>query len=285
MQRDIPHTSLNARTCGGVPRAVKTPHPFVSHPSRLEKSINRNGAFMRSTYSPSNEIGPGDQGLRDQNRPVECGALAAAQPHSAENHRARPWWAISYGALLLAFLLLVSLTWTQCDFSNPEIPDWKPVLALAEAAREKRDRYYAKHLYLRAAKFAVWRDDWAGLLAAACGTQILERERGQFSSTHALLLRAMVVAEKRQSRSGLVAVAKAFAALGNDKVASMVLSRVGKDSVAETDDSADVASLGCWGKKNEKQLSKTMFTWAQRSLIRENGFCEMRLMLGDGRIL
>jgi hypothetical protein len=117
-----------------------------------------------------------------------------------------------------------------------------------DAAQENGDRYYAKHFYLQAGKFAVWRDDWAGLLAAACGIKTLERERGPYSSTNALLLRAMVVAEKRQSQSGLVAVAKAFAALGEDKVGSMVLSLVGKDWVEETDDSADIVSPGCWDK-------------------------------------
>jgi hypothetical protein len=145
-------------------------------------------------------------------------------------------------------LVLAALTWAQCDFSGREIPDWKPVLAVADTAREKGDLYYAKHLYLQGGKFAVWRDDWAGLLAAACGIKKLERERGPYSSTNALLLRAMVVAEKRQSRLGLVAVAKAFAALGEDKVASMVRSRSGKNWVEETNDSADIVSPGCWDK-------------------------------------
>ena len=72
--------------------------------------------------------------------------------------------------------------------------------------------------------------------------------RGPYSSTDALLLRTMVVAEKRQSPSGLVAVAKAFGALGEDKVASMVLSHVGKDWVEGTNDSADIVSTGCWDK-------------------------------------
>jgi hypothetical protein len=140
------------------------------------------------------------------------------------------------------------LTWTQCDFRGHENTDWKPVLGLADAAQEKGDLYYAKHLYLQAGKFAVWRDDWAGLLAAACGIKKLERERGPYSSTNALLLRAMVAAEKRQSRSGLVAVAKAFAALEEDKVASMVLALVGKDWVEETNDSTDIVSPDCWDK-------------------------------------
>ena len=210
--------------------------------------MNRNSASMRSTYSPRGEIGAGDPSLREQNRPVECEAFTIAQPHSGKNHRARPWWAISHRVRLLAFLVLADLTWTQCDFSNREIPDWKPVLALADAAREKGDLYYAKHLYLQGARFAAWRDDWAGLLAAACGIKNLERERGPYSSTNALLLRAMVVAEKKQSQSGLVAVAKAFAVLGENKVASMVLSRIGKDWVEETNDSADIVSTGCWDK-------------------------------------
>jgi hypothetical protein len=143
------------------------------------------------------------------------------------------------------------LAWRQCDFSGREIPDWKPVLALADAAREEGDPYYAKSLYLQGGKFAVWRDDWAGLLTAACGIKKLERERGPYSSTNALLLRAMVAAEKRQSRLGLVAVAKAFAALGEDKVASMALSRIGKNWVEETNDSAISFHLAVGTSKRE----------------------------------
>jgi hypothetical protein len=153
---------------------------------------------------------------------------------------------VTYPAILLAFLVLAALTWSRSDFSGREIPDWKPVLALADAVQEKGDLYYAKSLYLQGGRLAVWRDDWAGLLAAACGVKKLERERGPYSSTNALLLRAMVAAEKRQSRSGLVAVAKAFTTLGQNKVASMVLSRIGKNWVEQTNDSADTISPGCW---------------------------------------
>ena len=210
--------------------------------------MNKNDLLMHSTYSPSGEIRPGDQSLRKQNRPVESGILTIEQPHSGENHRAKSWSAITYRPSLLAFLFLAALAWRQCDFSGREIPDWKPVLALADAAREEGDLYYAKSLYLQGGKFAVWRDDWAGLLTAACGIKKLERERGPYSSTNALLLRAMVAAEKRRSRSGLVAVAKAFAALGEDKVASMALSRIGKNWVEETNDSAYIVSPGCWDR-------------------------------------
>jgi hypothetical protein len=193
---------------------------------------------MHSIDSPSREIEPGDRSLSDQ-------TLTLAQPHSRQNLRRKSWWAITYRASLVVFPVLAVLTWRQCDFSRQEIPDWKPILALADAARGRGDLYYAKHLHLQAGKFAVWRDDWAGLLAAACGIEQLERERRPYSPANALLLRAMVAAEKRQSQAGLVAVAKAFAALGEDKVASMVLSLVGKDWVEETNDSADIVSPGC----------------------------------------
>jgi hypothetical protein len=210
--------------------------------------MKKNNISMHSTYSPSGEIRPVGQSLINQKRPVESGTLAIAQPYSEESLRVKSWGTITYRASLLALLVLAALTWTQCDFSGREIPDWKPVLELADAAWEKGDLYYAKHLYLQGGRFAVWRDDWAGLRAAACGIKKLERERGPYSSTNGLLLRAMVAAEKRQSRSGLVAVAKAFAALGEDKVTSMVLSRIGKNWVEETNDSADIVSPGCWDK-------------------------------------
>ena len=210
--------------------------------------MNENDLSMRSTHSPSREIRAGIRSLGDLNEPVETATLTRAQPNCGENLRAKSWRTITYPASLLVLLVLAGLIWTQFDFSGREIPDWKPVIALADAAQEKGDLYYAKSLYLQAGRLAVWRDDWAGLLAAACGTKKLERERGLYSSTNVLLLRAMVAGEKKQSRSALVAVAKAFAANGQDKVSSMVLSHIGKDWIEETSDSANLVSPGCWGK-------------------------------------
>jgi hypothetical protein len=211
-----------------------------------------NDLSMDAANLPSGEIRLGIQSSINPDRPVESRTLTIVQPHSWENVRAKSWRTIIYRASLLAFLVLAGLTWTQCDFSQREIPDWKPILALADAAQEKGDLYYAKSLYLQGGRLAVWRDDWLGLLAAACGVKNLERERGPYSSTNALLLRAMVTAEKKQSRSGLVAIAKAFAALGEDKVASMVLSRIGKEWVEGNNDSADIVSPGCWEQVEEK---------------------------------
>src|SRR5262249_38934278 len=203
---------------------------------------------MRSTFSPYGETRPGDQSLKDQNRSVENGTLTIAQPHLEGNHREKSWRAIIYQVLLLPLLFLAALGWMRCDFSGREISDWKPAFALAEAARERGDLYSSKSLYSQAGRLAASREDWVGLLASACGMKKLEREKGPYSSTNALLLRAMVAAETRQSRSGLVWVAKGFAALGEDKVATMVLSRIGNNWVEETNDSADVFSPGCWDK-------------------------------------
>ena len=201
---------------------------------------------MRPTYSDYAEARRGDQSLKDQNRSVESGTLTVARPQSEEYHRAKSWRAIPYRAVLLSFVFLAALAWTRRDFNGREIPDWKPVLVLADTARERGDLYYAKSLYLQVGRLAAWRDDWAGLLAAACGIKKPDRERGRYSATNMLLLRAMVAAETKQSRSGMAAVGKAFSALREDKVASMVLSRIRTNWVDKTDDSADVASPGCW---------------------------------------
>jgi hypothetical protein len=201
---------------------------------------------MRPTYPDHTEAQRGDQSLKDQNRSVESGTLTVAQPHSEENHRAKSWRAIPYRrVVLLSFVFLAALAWTRHNLDGREIPDWKPVLALADTARERGDLYYARNLYLQVGRLAASRDDWAGLLAAACGIKKRDRERGRYSATNMLLLRAMVAAEAKQSRSGMAAVGKAFSALGENKVASMVLSRIRTDWVDKTDDSADVASPGC----------------------------------------
>lgn len=200
---------------------------------------------MRPTYADYAEAQRGDQSLKDQNRSVESGTLTIAQPPSEEHHRAKSWRTIPYRVVLLSFVFLAALAWTRSDFNEREIPDWNQVLALANTARQRGDLYYARSLYLQVGRLAAWRDDWTGLLAGACGTKKLEKERGRYSATNMLLLRAMVAAEAKQSQSGMTAVGKAFSALGEDKVASMVLSRIRTDWVDKTDDSADVASPGC----------------------------------------
>src|SRR5215475_4350220 len=201
---------------------------------------------MRPTYSDYAEAGHADQGLKDQNRSIESGTSTVVPAQSEENHQTKSWSAVSYRVVLLSFVILAALVWTWHELNGREIPDWKPALALADTARERGDLYYAKSLYLQVGRLAAWREDWAGLLAAACGFKKHDRQRGRYSATNMLLLRAMVAAETKQSRLGMAAVGKAFSALGEDKVASMVLSRIGTNWVDKTDESPDVASPGCW---------------------------------------
>ena len=141
---------------------------------------------------------------------------------------------------------MVVLAWLHPDLNRPEIPDWRPVLALADAAWGKEDLYAARHLYLQVDQIASSQQDWEGLVAAACGMQRLDGAKGPYSKTFAILIRAVTAAESRQSRAGIAAVARVFAAVGQDKAASMVSSRIRPDWPEELLDSSSVGALGCW---------------------------------------
>lgn len=155
------------------------------------------------------------------------------------------WWSLGIG-VFLSFLFLVGFAWTRPDFNREEIPDWRPVLARAEASVEKSELYDARSLYSRAARLASWREDWGGLLATACGMKMLDHESGPYSNVHTILVRAMMAAESRESRAGIGAVARAFAAIGQDKAASMAFGRIQTNWPEEIQASANVQTGACW---------------------------------------
>ena len=159
---------------------------------------------------------------------------------------ARPgrWWFAV--AIFLSFFFMVGFALMRPDFNRQEIPDWRPVLALAEVSVEKGELYDARSLYARAARLASRRDDWGGLLAAACGMKLLDNASGSYFNVHTTLVHAMMAAESRQSRAGIAEVSRAFAAMGNDEAASMVLGRIQTDWPAETQESTNVHIGGCW---------------------------------------
>lgn len=132
------------------------------------------------------------------------------------------------------------------DIKWQETPDWKPVLALANASREKGDLYEARVLYSRAGRPASWQEDWKGLLAAACGIKKIDSVVGSYFNTHTVLVRAMIAAETEQSRAGIAAVAKAFAAIGEPKAASMVLSRIRSGWPEDMEYAFGSEAGGCW---------------------------------------
>jgi hypothetical protein len=200
---------------------------------------------VRSTYSCRAEAQPNV--VIDQRNAIRRLPLTSAQSQSKQDDRTNWSSRINYTAVLLSILFLAALVWMRHGLMNPKIPDWKPVLALADTAQEKGDLYYAKSLYSQVGRFAALREDWVGLIAAACAINKLDNRKGRFSLTNELLLRAMIAAETKQSRSGMIAVAKAFAGVGEEKVASMVLSRIQNDWTENATDSAHVLSSGCGG--------------------------------------
>ena len=121
------------------------------------------------------------------------------------------------------------------------------MLALAQAAWQRGDLLEAQSAYLRAARIASWRDDWEGILAAACGMKRIEGARGLYLNTRSVLVLAMIGAERKRSGAGLRAVANAFAAIGERDAAAMVLSKIEPGWRQPDDDSfTDSGSWNCW---------------------------------------
>jgi hypothetical protein len=180
-------------------------------------------------------------------RHIRVATLKGPAPaaHSDQSRRAARWRTIGYVVAVGAFLFMVTLAWLRADLNRTEILDWRPVLTLADAAWEKGDFPAARHLYLQVDQIASSQQDWEGLVAAACGMQRLDGAEGPYSKTFAILVRAAMAAESRQSRAGIAAVAGVFAAFGQDKVASMVASRIRPEWPEELLDSSSVAALGC----------------------------------------
>jgi hypothetical protein len=156
------------------------------------------------------------------------------------------WWRLfGYLAVVLPLLFFVVSAWIHPDVEWQRAPDWRAALARADASWNRGDLYEAKHLYLQAGRLASWRDDWEGLVAAACGVRRSDGVAGLYSTTHMVLVRAMMAAESRQSRAGIAAVAKAFKSIGQHKAAAMVLGRVRGDWPEQTIQPA-VRLEGCW---------------------------------------
>ena len=149
------------------------------------------------------------------------------------------WRAAAYSLTVFPFILLVVLAWLYPEFNNPNISDWKPTLARADAAWEKENFAEARHLYLQAVRLASWGQHWEGLVAAACGVKRLDSLTGFYATTHDVLVRAMIAAEQRHSRQGLATIAKVFKNMGRHEAATMVLRRIQPHWPPERNDSLD----------------------------------------------
>lgn len=181
------------------------------------------------------------------------GSIADQRWHRA----AARWRMITYTAAVLPLLVILVLARVYPHLNRQEIPDWKPVIALAEESWNQGDLYRARHLYLQADRIASWRQDWDGLVAAACGLYRLDGIEGPYSKAFSILIRAMMAAEIRQSRPGLATVSKAFAVIGADKAGTAVLARIKPNWPDETNDANDGQLLeACWARAPKTQVSK-----------------------------
>lgn len=154
--------------------------------------------------------------------------------------------------LVLVFLGLAVQWWTPPRVSERSFRSWEPALVQAELRKEKGDLYRASNYYARAAQIAASEDDWEGLLAVACGLRKLGDALEPSMNSHALLMRAMLAAERKQSTEGLQAVAMAFKATG-EWFASLALSRI-RESRFGKQMARDLKSETCWptAERNER---------------------------------
>ena len=88
----------------------------------------------------------------------------ATASHADQSRSAARWRTIGYGVAIGAFLFMVAFAWLRPDFNRTEIPDWRPVLALADEAWEKGDLSAARHFYLQVDQIASSEQDWEGLV-------------------------------------------------------------------------------------------------------------------------
>jgi len=172
--------------------------------------------------------------------------VCARNPHLKQARQPIWWRASGYIAATLPLLFIVTFWWMASDFKEQDPADWKPVLALAEASREKGDLYQAKALYAQAGRIASWQEDWEALLAVACGMKKLDSVGGPSGTSYTLLLRAVLAAESKQSRAGIYAVAKAFTAIGEHYSASAALSRVKKGWPEAKEEVQENTFTDCW---------------------------------------
>lgn len=166
---------------------------------------------------------------------------------SQESRRATRWRVLAYGIVVLSFFLVVVAAWLRPDFNRPELADWKPVLARADAAWERRELYLARQLYLQVDRVAVWNHDWQGLVAAACRFRRLDGVPTRYAKAYTLLIRATIVAEQKKSRQAMATIAQAFTMMEQHQAASLFLARIGADWPAEDTDARKFPLEVCSG--------------------------------------
>ena len=162
-----------------------------------------------------------------------CASQTMVMRGQATRSNSTPYWrvaarlrVITYIATASSLLLMLVLARLYPDLNRTEIPDWRPLISLADEAANRGDWYGARHLYLQVDRVAYWRQDWEGLVAAACRIHQLDGVNRPYSRALSILFRASMTAERAESRRGVVTVAKSLSLLGSDEAASAVLVRI-----------------------------------------------------------
>ena len=126
----------------------------------------------------------------------------------ATRSNSTPYWRVAarfrvftYMAAVSPVLLLIVLASVYPGLNRAEIPDWRPLISLADEASNRGDRYEARRLYLQVDRVAYWRKDWEGLVAAACRINKLDGVNRPYSRALAILFRASTTAERARKSS------------------------------------------------------------------------------------
>ncbi len=137
----------------------------------------------------------------------------------------RRWRGAAHALALLLLVGLVVLAKNFPELNRKPDSDWRPLVSLAEKFWSAGDLYQARHLYIQIERLATWRDEWEGLVAAACGFYRLDGG-GPHSKFVQLSIRAALAAEVAESRRGIGTVAKALALSGAYRLAAAVSARI-----------------------------------------------------------
>ncbi|HKY08642.1 MAG TPA: hypothetical protein VJQ55_10385 [Candidatus Binatia bacterium] len=132
----------------------------------------------------------------------------------------------AYLAAVSPFLLLLVVVSLYPELNRPEVPEWRSLLSRADEAVARGDVYEARRLYLQVDRVAYWRQDWEGLVAAACRINRLDGIKQPHGRPLAMLFRASAIAERAQSSQGLEIVAKSLAMLGSAEAAAVTRARI-----------------------------------------------------------
>jgi hypothetical protein len=195
---------------------------------------------------PFENIGWEEKEMPQPNTMAMKGQTARSKSSSL-SRLAADCWLITYIAAVSPLLLLIVLARLYPGVNRTDIPDWRPLISLADEASSSGDQERARYFYLQVDRVAYWQKDWEGLVAAACRINKLDGGNRLSRKVVSILLRAATTAELARSRHGIATVAKSLTALGSNEAASAVMARIEPNWPTEAMAFEDAALVqGCY---------------------------------------